>query len=117
MSAAAPVRGNRAEIVADRASDTLALTRALIGRRSLTPDDAGCQELIASRLAPLGFIADTLVSNGVTNLWLRRGTARPLVCFAGHTDVVPTGPRSSGCRTRSRRRSGTAGSMVAAPPT
>ena len=78
--------------MADPAAGTLALTRALIERRSLTPDDAGCQALIASRLAPLGFQAETLASNGVTNLWLRRGTARPLVCFAGHTDVVPTGP-------------------------
>ncbi len=75
-----------------RPADTLALTRALIERRSLTPDDAGCQDLIASRLVPLGFRAEPLHSNGVTNLWLRRGTARPLVCFAGHTDVVPTGP-------------------------
>ena len=73
-------------------ADTLALARALIERRSLTPDDAGCQELVASRLAPLGFRAETLVANGVTNVWLRRGTARPLVCFAGHTDVVPAGP-------------------------
>jgi succinyl-diaminopimelate desuccinylase len=78
--------------VADRSTSPLALTRALIERRSLTPDDAGCQALIASRLAPLGFQAETLSSNGVTNLWLRRGTGRPLVCFAGHTDVVPTGP-------------------------
>jgi len=78
--------------VADRGTSPLALTRALIERRSLTPDDAGCQALIASRLAPLGFRAETLTSNGVTNLWLRRGTGRPLVCFAGHTDVVPTGP-------------------------
>jgi succinyl-diaminopimelate desuccinylase len=71
---------------------TLALTKALIERRSLTPDDAGCQDLMAARLAPLGFRAETLVSNAVRNGWLRRGTARPLVCFAGHTDVVPTGP-------------------------
>jgi succinyl-diaminopimelate desuccinylase len=70
----------------------LALTRALLERRSLTPDDAGCQALLASRLTPLGFRTETLVSNGVTNGWMRRGTARPLVCFAGHTDVVPTGP-------------------------
>ncbi len=75
-------------------ADTLGLTRALIARRSLTPDDAGCQDLIASRLAPLGFRADTLVMNGVTNTWLRRGVDRPLLCFAGHTDVVPTGPRT-----------------------
>lgn len=71
---------------------TQALARELIARRSLTPDDAGCQGLLAERLAPLGFRCETLVVNGVTNLWARRGTARPLVCFAGHTDVVPTGP-------------------------
>ncbi|NDP42061.1 MAG: succinyl-diaminopimelate desuccinylase [Aromatoleum sp.] len=71
---------------------TLDLARALIERRSLTPDDGGCQALIAARLAPLGFATETLVSNGVTNLWARRGTARPLICFAGHSDVVPTGP-------------------------
>jgi len=74
---------------------TLALARALIARRSLTPEDAGCQALIAARLAPFGFRAETLDCNGVTNLWLRRGTERPLVCLAGHTDVVPTGPRES----------------------
>ena len=74
------------------ASPTLELTRELIARKSLTPDDAGCQALLASRLAPLGFHCETLQSNGVTNLWARRGTREPLVCFAGHTDVVPTGP-------------------------
>jgi succinyl-diaminopimelate desuccinylase len=74
------------------AQPTLALTRELIARKSLTPDDAGCQALLARRLAPLGFACETLVSNGVTNLWARRGTAHPVVCFAGHTDVVPTGP-------------------------
>jgi succinyl-diaminopimelate desuccinylase len=73
-------------------SPTLELTRVLIARRSVTPDDAGCQEVIAQRLAPLGFKAETLARNGTTNLWLRRGTARPNVTFAGHTDVVPTGP-------------------------
>jgi succinyl-diaminopimelate desuccinylase len=72
---------------------TLELARALIARPSLTPDDAGCQALLAARLAPLGFRCDTLVVNGVTNLWARRGLARPLACLAGHTDVVPTGPR------------------------
>ena len=71
---------------------TLALARDLIALRSITPDDAGCQALIVERLTPLGFRCETLVSNGVTNLWARRGTTRPLVCFAGHTDVVPTGP-------------------------
>jgi succinyl-diaminopimelate desuccinylase len=74
------------------ARPTLALARELIARRSITPDDAGCQGLLAARLTPLGFRCDTLESNGVTNLWARRGTAAPLLCFAGHTDVVPTGP-------------------------
>jgi len=74
------------------ARPTLALARELIARRSLTPDDAGCQALIARRLAPLGFRLETIARNGVTNLWARLGDVRPLVCFAGHTDVVPTGP-------------------------
>ena len=72
---------------------TLELARALIARPSITPDDAGCQAVLAARLAALGFRCETLVSNGVTNLWARRGNAHPLVCLAGHTDVVPTGPR------------------------
>jgi succinyl-diaminopimelate desuccinylase len=75
------------------AHPTLDLTRDLIARRSLTPDDAGCQDLLQARLAPLGFVPEPLASNGVHNLWTRRGSAAPLVCFAGHTDVVPTGPR------------------------
>jgi succinyl-diaminopimelate desuccinylase len=70
----------------------LDLARELIARRSVTPDDAGCQELVKARLAPLGFRCETLVVNGVTNLWARRGDANPLVCLAGHTDVVPSGP-------------------------
>jgi succinyl-diaminopimelate desuccinylase len=73
-------------------SDTLELARALIARRSVTPDDGGCQEVIAAHLRPLGFQVEPLASNGVTNLWARRGVRPPLVCFAGHTDVVPTGP-------------------------
>ncbi|MEP7061975.1 MAG: succinyl-diaminopimelate desuccinylase [Betaproteobacteria bacterium] len=74
------------------AQPTLALAAELIARRSLTPDDAGCQDVIAARLRPLGFACETIRSNGVTNLWARRGSAGPLVTFAGHTDVVPTGP-------------------------
>lgn len=74
------------------ASPTLALAQELIARRSLTPDDAGCQDLLRARLEPLGFRCETIVFNGVTNLWAKRGEDRPLVCFAGHTDVVPTGP-------------------------
>jgi len=76
------------------ATPVLDFARALIERRSLTPDDAGCQALIAARLAALGFHCETLTVNGVTNLWARLGDARPLVCLAGHTDVVPTGPLS-----------------------
>jgi succinyl-diaminopimelate desuccinylase len=71
---------------------TLALTQELISRRSLTPDDDGCQTIIAARLSAIGFKCTSLDSNGVTNLWAQRGTAKPLLCFAGHTDVVPTGP-------------------------
>jgi succinyl-diaminopimelate desuccinylase len=71
---------------------TLALTEELIRRRSVTPDDDGCQALVAARLASLGFRTETIASNGVTNLWLRRGTTPPVFVFAGHTDVVPTGP-------------------------
>ena len=63
----------------------------LIRRRSITPDDAGCQALLASRLAPLGFACETLQFNDVTNLWARRGDTSPVLCFAGHTDVVPPG--------------------------
>jgi succinyl-diaminopimelate desuccinylase len=74
------------------ADPTLELACALIARRSLTPDDAGCQQLLQQRLVPLGFACETIEVNGVTNLWARRGQARPLLCFAGHTDVVPTGP-------------------------
>jgi len=70
----------------------LELTRELIARRSQTPQDAGCQDILSARLRPLGFRCETLVSNGVTNLWARRGDTSPVVCFAGHTDVVPTGP-------------------------
>jgi succinyl-diaminopimelate desuccinylase len=73
-------------------ADTLALARAMIARRSVTPEDGGCQDLMIGRLAPLGFTIETIASGDVINLWARRGAARPLVCFAGHTDVVPTGP-------------------------
>ena len=74
------------------AIDTLELTRQLIAQRSLTPRDAGCLDLLAARLEPLGFKSERLGANGVENLWARRGSGAPLVCFAGHTDVVPTGP-------------------------
>ena len=73
-------------------NETLELAKALLARPSVTPEDGGCQQLIIDRLAPLGFRAETIASGGVTNLWIRRGTARPLVALAGHTDVVPPGP-------------------------
>jgi succinyl-diaminopimelate desuccinylase len=71
---------------------TLELAAQLIARRSITPVDAGCLELIAARLMPMQFACERIDSSGVANLWARRGTAAPLVCFAGHTDVVPPGP-------------------------
>ena len=71
---------------------TLALARELISRRSITPEDGGCQDLLARRLEPLGFTVERIRCGEVSNLWARRGNRTPLVCFAGHTDVVPTGP-------------------------
>ncbi|UOD49265.1 succinyl-diaminopimelate desuccinylase [Orrella daihaiensis] len=70
----------------------LQLAKDLIARPSVTPDDAGCQQMIIERLEPLGFEWQVMAEGGVNNLWIRRGQARPLVVFAGHTDVVPTGP-------------------------
>lgn len=81
-------------------SDTLRLLEALIARRSVTPDDAGCQALVTERIEPLGFHCETLACGPddfrVTNLWATHRGARPgpTVVFAGHTDVVPTGPLS-----------------------
>jgi succinyl-diaminopimelate desuccinylase len=74
-------------------SETLELTRALIARPSVTPDDAGCQAIVAARLRALGFDVEAMLFSNVENLWARRGRERPLFVFAGHTDVVPTGPR------------------------
>ncbi len=73
-------------------SDTLALAQQLIQLPSVTPSDAGCQELIAQRLAAIGFSVETLQFDDVTNLWATLGSTGPLFVFAGHTDVVPTGP-------------------------
>jgi succinyl-diaminopimelate desuccinylase len=72
--------------------EALELAKALISRKSVTPEDGGCQELIAERLARAGFGCEPMKFGEVTNLWARRGTRHPVVCFAGHTDVVPTGP-------------------------
>jgi succinyl-diaminopimelate desuccinylase len=73
-------------------NDTLALAQALIACRSLTPFDNGCQEILINRLEKIGFNIERIRRGEVDNLWARRGTSAPLVCFAGHTDVVPTGP-------------------------
>lgn len=73
-------------------SRTLALTEKLISLDSVTPEDKGCQQTLIALLEPLGFICETIVSGEVTNLWARKGQSQPLVVFAGHTDVVPTGP-------------------------
>ncbi|HEX8784834.1 MAG TPA: succinyl-diaminopimelate desuccinylase [Telluria sp.] len=75
-----------------KASRTQLLTEELIALYSVTPHDKGCQQRLVELLAPLGFRCETIESNGVTNLWARRGTASPVFVFAGHTDVVPSGP-------------------------
>ena len=73
-------------------SETFALTCDLISRQSVTPEDAGCQAMMAERLKALGFKIEGMPFEEVTNFWARRGTEGPVLCFAGHTDVVPTGP-------------------------
>ena len=73
-------------------SDTLELAIDLISRQSVTPEDAGCQPLMAQRLEKLGFKIEPMRFEDVDNLWARRGTEGPILVFAGHTDVVPTGP-------------------------
>jgi succinyl-diaminopimelate desuccinylase len=72
---------------------TLALAQELIRRPSVSPEDHGCLQLIAQRLEALGFRIERMPFGPVENLWARHGSARPVLCFAGHSDVVPTGPR------------------------
>lgn len=72
--------------------DTLTLAQTLISRRSLTPNDDGCQDILASHLEKHGFHIEKMRFGDVDNLWARRGDTSPVLCFAGHTDVVPTGP-------------------------
>ncbi len=74
---------------------TLKLAQTLIRRPSVTPTDGGCQDLIADALTPYGFEPEVMNFGSVRNLWLRRGSGSPLFVFAGHTDVVPTGPEKS----------------------
>ena len=73
-------------------SEVLALAQDLINRRSVTPEDAGCQQMMADYLAPLGFDIESMVFHDTTNMWARKGQQGPVFCFAGHTDVVPSGP-------------------------
>jgi succinyl-diaminopimelate desuccinylase len=76
-------------------SDVLELTRDLISRRSVTPEDAGCLGLIADRLAAIGFRIEHLRFADVDNLWATHGSGGPVLAFLGHTDVVPSGPEDS----------------------
>jgi succinyl-diaminopimelate desuccinylase len=71
---------------------TLELARALLSRASVSPLDGGCQDLMAARLEAIGFVVERMPFGPVENLWATRGSAGPVFCFAGHTDVVPTGP-------------------------
>ncbi|WP_341508970.1 succinyl-diaminopimelate desuccinylase [Photobacterium damselae subsp. damselae] len=73
-------------------SPVISLAKNLLSRRSVTPEDAGCQDVMIERLRQLGFCIETMVFDDTTNLWARRGTQAPLFVFAGHTDVVPSGP-------------------------
>ncbi|WP_305373997.1 succinyl-diaminopimelate desuccinylase [Photobacterium leiognathi] len=73
-------------------SPVIALAKDLMSRPSVTPEDAGCQDVMIARLEQLGFTIETMVFEDTTNLWARRGTQAPLFVFAGHTDVVPSGP-------------------------
>ncbi len=75
--------------------NTLELAKALIARRSMTPDDAGCQEILIDRLEKLGFRVERMRFGNVDNFWARKGATSPVICFAGHTDVVPSGPVTS----------------------
>jgi len=76
-------------------SKTLELAKALVSRPSVTPDDAGCQQLMMNRLEALDFVLEPLNFGDTQNFWARRGSQTPLFCFAGHTDVVPPGPEDA----------------------
>ena len=73
-------------------SPTITLAQQLMGRASVTPEDKGCQELMIARLEAIGFTIERMRFGAVDNFWARRGTKKPLLAFAGHTDVVPSGP-------------------------
>jgi len=73
-------------------SETLTLLKNLVSRESVTPKDAGCQDVVVERLSKLGFKEERLNFDDTQNIWLRKGEAKPLLTFLGHTDVVPPGP-------------------------
>ena len=75
-------------------NNSVALTKELISQQSVTPEDGNCQKIIFSRLEKLGFSQEIISEDGVTNSWIKRSSTEPTFCFAGHTDVVPTGPLS-----------------------
>lgn len=76
-------------------SPVIQLTEELINRRSVTPADEGCQALMADKLSKVGFNIETMIFHDTTNMWARKGTSGPVFCFAGHTDVVPSGPEEN----------------------
>lgn len=76
-------------------SRTLDLTKDLLNRKSVTPEDAGCQEMMTNILKPLGFLIEDLTFADTKNIWARKGSDGPVFCFAGHTDVVPSGPEQN----------------------
>ena len=85
----------KSQLPASHTTETVLLTQELIRRRSVTPDDSGCQEVMIERLAAIGFMIERLRFGDVDNFWAVRGDSGPTLCFAGHTDVVPTGPEEN----------------------
>ena len=73
-------------------TQSLSLAKQLIAEASVTPDDKQCQAILAERLQKIGFTIETMHFGNTQNIWARRGSEAPLLCFAGHTDVVPSGP-------------------------
>ena len=79
-------------------SETLNIAKELISKKSITPEDAGCQDFMIQRLEKLGFEIENMPHGDVKNFYAKKGTSSPLIVFAGHTDVIPPGPLESGCR-------------------
>jgi len=98
QSNTSPLQGSQltnSQLPASHTTETVLLTQELIRRRSVTPDDSGCQEVMIERLAAIGFTIERLRFGDVDNFWAVRGDSGPTLCFAGHTDVVPTGPEEN----------------------